>query len=495
MDIKNDPFAPMPRFSIGRKEFITGGLLLLFVLGLTNCVLFGGLHFGFAFLGAACVTTAFFYLLASNRRPTVYTGSLFALSLVILLGFARSDDGFVKFVMVCFLFVSVGLCLCLTAGQNRRLPSGIFSIADAFRCFFVMSFGSLTPCFSGLSHSVKNGSPAGRRGLDLVVGLLLTVPVLGIVIPLLIGADAAFEGLVELLPEFDFSELLATLILGGFAACLLFAMTTGLVHRPKQTPAAASNKSGLRVFTVNTVLGAVSLVYVAYLFSQLAYFAGGFSGILPEGYTLSQYARRGFFEMACLCGVNLGIMILAAGLVEKKDRPPLSTRVLCLFIGMVTLFLVAAASGKMALYIGSYGLTRLRVLTQVIIVFLGLTTTIISLWLFLPKLPYMKVVLLTGLLIGGLVLWADVDTVVARYNVRAYQAGVLEEVDTEHLFSLGEGAIPYIAELAEDDDPVLATDVGQHLARRRQKKLDFRTWNYSTAAARRYLTDGSEGAD
>ncbi len=489
MDVKNDPFAPTPRFPIGRGEFITGGLLLLFALGLVNCILFGGFHLGFALFGAAAVSTVFFYLLANHRRPTGYTGSLFALSLVILFGFARSDDAFVKFVMVCFLFVSVGLCLCLTAGQNRRLTSGIFSIADAFRCFFVLSFGSLAPSFSGLSHSVKNGNPAGRRSLDLLVGLLLTIPILGIVIPLLMGADAAFEGLVELLPEFDFSELLATLILGSIAACLLFAMATGLVHRPKQSPAAAPGKTGLRAFTVNTVLGAVSLVYVAYLFSQLAYFAGGFSGILPEGYTLSQYARRGFFEMACLCGVNLGLMILAAGLVEKKDRAPLSTRSLCLFIGIVTLFLVAAASGKMALYIGSYGLTRLRVLTQVIIVFLGLTTAIVSLWLFLPKLPYMKVVLLTGLLMGALVLWADVDTVVACYNVRAYQAGVLEEVDAEHLFSLGDGAIPYIAELSEDDDPVLATDVRQHLARRRQSELDLRSWNYSAAAARPYLTE------
>ena len=99
--------------------------------------------------------------------------------------------------------------------------------------------------------------------------------------------------------------------------------------------------------TVNTVLIAVSVVYVVYLISQLAYFSGGFSGILPEGYTFAEYARRGFFEMAWICAINLLIMCLAVGLCSKKaDRTPIVSRLLCLFIGLVTLFLVVAASAK-----------------------------------------------------------------------------------------------------------------------------------------------------
>ena len=52
--------------------------------------------------------------------------------------------------------------------------------------------------------------------------------------------------------------------------------------------------------TLCVALGMISLVYVLYLVSQLAYFSGGFSGILPKGYTMAEYARRGFFEMAWL---------------------------------------------------------------------------------------------------------------------------------------------------------------------------------------------------
>ena len=73
---------------------------------------------------------------------------------------------------------------------------------------------------------------------------------------------------------------------------------------------------------MNTALGAVCAVYLAYLFSQLAYFVGGFSGILPEGFTRAEYARRGFFEMTCLAGVNLALMTFGVGKVRHSGRTP-----------------------------------------------------------------------------------------------------------------------------------------------------------------------------
>ena len=92
------------------------------------------------------------------------------------------------------------------------------------------------------------------------------------------------------------------------------------------------------------------------------------------------------------------------------------------------------------------GLTRLRLLTEVIMVFLAITTVLVAVWLFVPKMPYMKVVLLTALIIGAVVLWADVDTVVARYNVQAYQTKKLETVDV----------VPAKPEPPKAEEPVLS---------------------------------------
>ena len=186
--------------------------------------------------------------------------------------------------------------------------------------------------------------------------------------------------------------------------------------------------------------------------------------------------------------INLFVISLSVGLTRKEDASPLSTRILCLFIGIITLFLTVASSAKMVMYIGSYGLTRLRVLTQVIILFMALATVFVCVWLFVRKLPYMKVIVLTALLLGSIVVWADVDTVVACYNVRAYQAGVLETVDVSHLQSLSDGAVPYIAELTQDHDQAVANRAKAALSQRERRdgEEDFRNWNIADAIADSY---------
>ena len=93
-----------------------------------------------------------------------------------------------------------------------------------------------------------------------------------------------------------------------------------------------------------------------------------------------------------------------------------------------------------------------------------------------------------SLVIGAAVIWADVDTVVARYNVTAYQAGRLESIDVYYLDSLGSGAVPYIARLTEDKDPNVARSAGNILKNRYSPDTDLRGWNYASHAAKPYRT-------
>lgn len=476
-----------PFFPTGNPELVFGLILLVIGCLLCNSMLYAGFHLGFALFCGCAILCSTVYLLRCGCKMSLYSGILLGMSLVICASFARSDDGFVKFVMLCFLLISTNLGFCLMAGQNRRAPKGVTSLLDAPRTVFALGFGKLPESMRGLRDGIKHSGSAGRKGGAVLLGLAIAVPLLAIVIPLLISADAAFDALLKKLPDWDFGELLGSLIFGALLACFLYSRGTALHHAPKAAPARSAIK-GIHPLTVNTVLIAVSAVYVVYLVSQLAYFSGGFSGILPEGYTAAEYARRGFFEMAWLCAINLGIMALAVGLVAKKENAPILTRLVCLFLGIVTLFLVVSASAKMFLYIGSFGLTRLRVLTQVIIFFFGIATILVSVWLFVPKLPYMKAVLIAALVIGSAVAWADVDTVVAAYNVAAYQTGKLASIDVDYLDSLGKGAIPHIAKLTGDADPAIAKAAANALEYGSYDKIDdFREWNYSAFAAEGYI--------
>ena len=482
-------------FPTGKRELIFGLLVLCVSLFLVNCIFFGGFHLGFAIAYILCVLCSAVYLLCSGRKPGLYSSALLLLSAVIGASFARSDDSLVKLVMVCFLFISTNLGLSLLAGKNTYAPGGVRSLLDAANTFFSCGFGELPASCRGLGSAFRRSGTVGQKGGAILLGLGIAAPVLLVIIPLLIQADAAFEGLLRQLPEISVPEIFCTVLFGGCLATVLYTRNTALRHLEITAKPVSSGK-GISPLTVNTVLITVCFVYCAYLVSQLAYFTGGFAGILPEDYTMAQYARRGFFEMAWLCAVNLALMILSLSLCAKEKTAPLATRFLCLFIGIVTLFLVATASAKMILYIDSYGLTRMRALTQVVMVFLAVVTALVCIWLFVPKLPYMKIILITALVIGAVVSWADVNTQVARYNVDAYLSGKMERVDVDYLNSLGDGVVPYLVTLAERAPEHEIAESAQRCLDDRwtAKAEDFRSWNYVNHIASKILGDPPEAA-
>ena len=478
-------------FPTGKKELIFAAATLIISLLLWNVFFAGGLNLGYAVASAAMILCPVIYLRASGRRIGGYGGAMLGLMLVICAGFARSDDWLVKLTLAAFLILLQNLLLVLAAGQNIFKADGFLSLIEPFRGATMFGIAEVVPAARGLGNTLKEGGPAVKKTGAVLAGVGLALPLLGILIPLLMSADAAFSGVVGLLPDFDLFELILTAFFGIPLAIFAYIRGAGLNYRPKK-PAVKDLNGYVSSLTVNTVLAAATVVYAVYLLSQLAYFVGGFSGILPDGFTLAEYARRGFFEMAALCFVDLFVISLAVGLVRRKEgKVPMVTRLLCLFIGVMTLFLVVTASAKMGMYISSYGLTRLRVLTEVVMVFMGLATALVCLWLFVPKLPYMKVILLLALSLGAVTLWADVDTVVAAYNVTAYENGTLETVDVDYLSRLGDGAQPFIARLLDDEDPVVAKQAKAALMGRVSSE-DIRAWNFVdwyTEQAQFWLTD------
>ena len=142
---------PEPGLIARGRELIFGGSILLLAIALCNFVFYGGCHLAFGLVAAAMILASWLYLCKSGRRFGGYEKALLILSLVICAGFGRSDDRFVKFVMLLFLFAAVNLALCIGAGQNRRSPDGAMSLLDAPRAFYRMGMGNLGRSASGIA--------------------------------------------------------------------------------------------------------------------------------------------------------------------------------------------------------------------------------------------------------------------------------------------------------------------------------------------------------
>lgn len=483
-----------PACKTGKRELRFAAVALLLCAILVDVILYGGLNLGFAVATIGLILSASLYLRHSGHPLTPYSATLLTLSIVIAASFVRSDDGLIKFVMLCFLCVSVPLGLTIQAEKNRRDPAVFSSLLDAPRTLFLRSFGNLSPAVEGIYKATKSMGKGGKNRTAVLIGILVALPLVVILLLLLSSADAAFEGLLSLLPEIEMEEPIAVIIGTLCTAPLFYSLCICLVQEKADTPS-GKNTPTLHPLTIHTVLGAVVGVYAVYLLSQLAYFVGGLSGILPEDYTLAEYARRGFYEMAWLCMLNLLIITVSVALSPKKaGRAPLLCRIFALCIGIVSLFFVLTASAKMLLYIDSYGLTRLRVLTEVIMLFFALTTVVICAWLFRPQLAYMKIVLLAALSIGAAVAWIDVDTVVAAYNVHAYQQGQLQTIDISHLRGLSSGALPYIEALTNAPDSAVAAKARNALKCKAadQSEFDLRGVNIAQSIARPILDQYKE---
>ena len=478
---------PEPVLMARGREFVFGGVMGLLSVLLCNFLFYGGAHLAFGILLAGTILCSWIYLKKAGHSIGRYEKTLLLLSIAICLGFGRSDDNLVKFYMMLMLSAAVNLALCIGAGQNRRNPQGAMSLLDAPRALLRLGMGNLGRSAAGLSAGIRQGGAAARRVSAVGTGLLISVPLVAVMLSLLISADAAFEGLMKLLPELKPQEYFVSGIWGILLAWVLYSRGVSLAKCDR--PAAArSGGKGANTLTVNTVLLMVCLVYLVYLLSQLAYVSGGLSGILPEGFTLAEYARRGFFEMSALCTGNLGILCVSLWLIRREKLPGL-TRIAGTFLAVITVFLIFTASAKMFLYIGSYGLTWSRVTTEVFMLWLAITTVLVAIRLFLPRFGYMKAVVLSAMVLGTLVVWVDVNTLVANYNVKAYREGRLETVDVRHLKDLGSAAIPRLLELAEDSDPEVAEQAREILERDNYWSVDdFRGWNYTRAKADRLLT-------
>ena len=481
------PKAPKPIFPVGKGELAFALWIFVFSLAAMNGMFFGWSHLLFGLSLLALLGGSAFYLRRRGHRFGWYESTLLVLCGLMCVGFFTSGDTGMAGFATLILMVVPSLAYCIAAGQNRRSPAGVLSLLDAPRATYMVGLGNIGASSRGVREAFRSSGRIGRTTSAIGIGLLISLPVLAVMIAELVSADAAFEGLLDLLPEFELAESICTAILGTVLAVLLYYRGVGLHHAPKSTTPAREPK-GFNVLTINTILFAVCGLYLVYLASQLAYVVGGFSGILPEDFTLAEYARRGFFEMSRLCALNLTIMALGVGLTRKNGKSPLLTRLLALFIGLMTLFFVAAASAKMIMYIGSYGLTWKRVTTEVFMLWLAVTTVLVSIWLFRESLPYMKLSMVVGLALCALLFLGDVNARVAQYNVRAYQSGKLETVDVQHLSRLDEGVVPYLEELTADQDEAIAKAAVKALENYDYVKAeDWRSWNLTTSRAAQIL--------
>ncbi len=273
----------------------------------------------------------------------------------------------------------------LTDGKTGR-----FFLVDMLNGFFSKPFGNwflrLKTIFLGIKNlpTKKTDNDDKTKRLPTVLVLFGALLILFAVIGLLGLSDENFAKI------FDFNITIYNLninIIFYFiysipVGCYFFGLIFGgfLQSRNPNTPTiletGAEKLRTVGGVTLSIILYVFSIVYVIYIGLQISYFVSGFFGQLPYEFTYAEYARRGFFELCIIMGINLFLLLCASKLSVKPLRQHLHLKIASLVFLVFSMFFAATAMSKLVMYTTVYGFTPLRLLSIWAILVLIVATTL-----------------------------------------------------------------------------------------------------------------------
>ena len=310
-----------------------------------------------------------------------------------------------------------------------------------------------------------------KRSAPYLRGILLALPLVAVLASLLSAADPIFsdwlQDLIELLRLEKLPEYILRLVLISFwtfllAGMYLYALTKS--QEEKLVGAESPWPPRFLGFTETTIiLGAINLLFFSFVSIQFRYFFGGEKNIALDGYTYSEYARRGFGELLAVAFFSLFIIMVLSGITKregKRDRISFSalTGAMTALIGVI----LVSSLQRLALYEAAYGFTRLRTYSHICVIWIGILFLAILLLEIFQGNRYFT--LATAGAIAGFVLTmnaVNVDAFITAKNLQRLsdQEAVL---DTYYLNTLSNDAIPGL--IGAVGDPRISADEKEDLA-------------------------------
>ncbi|MDP2994074.1 MAG: DUF4173 domain-containing protein [Anaerolineales bacterium] len=305
---------------------------------------------------------------------------------------------------------------------------------------------------------VAEARPGRKRFWAILRGVLIAIPIVAIFAALLSSADLVFaqrvQGFVKLFRLENFPEYIFRCIYILIGA---YALTGTILHAAQKSQdenLVGMDKplvpSFLGFTEAAVVLGAVVVLFALFAVVQFQYFFGGQTNIGVQGYTFSEYARRGFGELVTVAFFSL-LLFLSLSAVVKRQNQTQRWVFSGLGLGMVALVgvMLYSAFQRMMLYEAAYGFSRLRAYTHVFMIWLGvLLVVVVVLDILRKERTFALAALLASIGFAATLTLMNVDGFIVRQNVARAAAGA--DLDVAYLASLSSDSVPALVESLQD---------------------------------------------
>lgn len=266
------------------------------------------------------------------------------------------------------------------SGLVHMLMAGLKALPDLF-----------TDCKAYRSYQKENcGKKSILENPNVRIGMisfLCGIPVILGMLCLLASSDAVFSDIIGtvLYSLFDTQMMVNGILFLFLFFVMLFVSYGYLAGCSKETghPRSLKQPKNYNPIVILILGGDLLIVYFIYSIVQIgALFLGKMA--LPDGYTYSQYAREGFYQLLLVCLFNF-FLVIGSHLLFAKSR---SANVILTLITACTYIMMASAAFRMGMYVDAYGLTRKRVLVFWILALLVLLFVGLEVVIWKPRFPY-----------------------------------------------------------------------------------------------------------
>jgi hypothetical protein len=464
------------------------------VMGILADALLRTMPWGLNFFVWMAALSAVITFHARSRQETLSGAGRWLPALVALfaLGFAWRDS--LALNMMSFLAALTALSLVILRAQGVRIRlAGLAEYAlGATIAGLNAAFGLLPVLFGEAEWKKLLGNRGSRRAMAVVRGVLFALPCLLIFGGLFMGADAVFDHIVRKTFRVNFQQVFTHFFLAAFFAWCVGGYLRGMLWGKE---IAAIKEKRLPTFSMGTieggvVLGALDLLFLAFVLVQVRYFFGGSTLVqATTGLTYAEYARRGFFDLVAVAALVLPLLLLLHWLMAQRGpksegafRALAGVQILLLFVVM------ASALQRMRLYQAEYGLTEQRLYATT---FMGWLAAVF-LWFAITILSGRRERFAFGAMLAGfllvIVLHAlNPEALIVRTNLARAKAG--RRFDARYATWLSADAAPDLVAALADLNPQDRCTVASAVLKRWEfpEPPDWRAWNWSRARASQVL--------
>lgn len=495
---ENEPAQPIFLRSVtdsGQSKYMPVPFIALLVVGLAGVGFDWAMRSGVAALSMAILTTAvplaLAYIYRDRGRNTILP--LIAMPLFGVWFVVRESGWLLPLDLLALITLGAFAASYSSGGSSldATFPQWILRALRLAGHVITAPAVVLTPLFSRSPKRLKAAAPFVR-------GLLIVSPVVLVLGLLLISADSVFASLFDW--DLQVGEVFIHIVLITMGAWV----AGSFVRAASAQPAQPLSLTRLRLSATEalTALGAITLLFLVFVVTQMATWLGGAEHVLDKhGLTYAEHARQGYFQLlavAVIAAASLGSLravIQTAGDAQRKLWRWVSTATIAL-----TLVIVGEALHRLAMYEHAFGLTMLRLYATVFAVWIAVVFVMLAVYIHRTRTDetaearsgwFPTAILASALVFLFALNTANPDAFVVNRNVDRLASTTIP-LDTDYLYDLSADARPAMIN-ALKNGKVPASDVHAMEITACSKMPgteehpDFGSYNFSAAKAYRAM--------